>query len=64
MVFTVSGKLPPGKFPPIKLPSGEFPPGKFPSREFPPMILNIPIHAFLIFLFINVTLIIVAGQVW
>ena len=45
--FPVTGKLSPGKFPPIKLRPGEFPPGKFPSRYFPPgifppMFLNIP----------------------
>ena len=52
----VSGKLPPGKFPPIKLPLGKFPPGKFPPRKsppgiFPPMFLNIPTGVFYFFVF-------------
>ena len=30
MKYSVSGKLQPGKFPPIKLPPGKLLPGKFP----------------------------------
>ena len=41
LLFSVSGKLPPGKFPPIKLPSGKFPPRKFPPGIFPSMFLNV-----------------------
>ena len=52
--FSVSGKLPPrkfpsGKFPPIKLSPGEFPPGKLPPRKFPPIFLNIPTRVFWFF---------------
>ena len=44
-LFTqASGKLPPGKFSPIKLLFGEYPPGKFPPGIFPLMFLNIPSH--------------------
>ena len=42
----VSGKLPPGKFPPIKLPLGKFPPRKFPPGIFPSMFLIIPTRVF------------------
>ena len=41
---TVSGKLPPGKFPPIKLPYGKFPPAKIPNQKIPTW--NIPTLAF------------------
>ena len=63
-ILRVSGKLPPGKFPPIKLPPGEFtpeklPPRKFPPGIFPPMFLNIPTRVFQFFcFFITVTVII------
>ena len=53
MLITVSGKLPPGKFPPIKLPPGKFPPIKFPPGIFPPMFLNIPIQVFKFFVFFH-----------
>ena len=45
VLLLVSGKLPPGKFSPIKLPPGKFPPRKFPHGIFPP--------EFLIFLFFS-----------
>ena len=35
VLLLVSGKLPPGKFPPIKLSPGKFPPRKFPHGIFP-----------------------------
>ena len=37
---TVSGKLPPGKFPPIKLPPWKFPPSKLQPGTFLPEFLN------------------------
>ena len=60
--FSVSGKLPPGKFQPgkfprIKLPPGKFPLGKFRPRKLPlgifsPMFLNIPTRVFYFFFII------------
>ena len=49
IILTVSGKLPPGKFPPINPippPPGKFPSSKFPPRIFPAMFLNIPTRVF------------------
>ena len=47
----VSGKLPHGKFSPIKLPPGKSPPRKLPPRIFPPMFLNILTRVFNVFVF-------------
>ena len=44
LLLSVSGKLPPGKFPPIKLPPGEFPHWKIPNQKIPTW--NIPTHVF------------------
>ena len=52
VLLLVSGKLPPGKFSPIKLPPGIFPPRKFPHGIFPPEFL------IFFFFFIIVTVII------
>ena len=56
---SVSGKLPPGNFPPIKFPPGEFLPAKFLPGIFLPIFLIFPLEFsnFFVF-FINVTVII------
>ena len=59
MLITLSGKLPPGKFPPMKLPPGKFPPRKFPPGIFPPMFLNIPIQVFKFFVFFIIVIVII-----
>ena len=57
-------KIPTNQTSPGGFPSGKFPPRIFPPGKFPPMFLNIPPKLFIYFsLFINVTIIIVTGQI-